>query len=446
MDDPYAGHTAAVEHVLSLARTQLGMDVAWVSAISAFEQVFLHVDVGSCRNAPRAGEAASLDGSYCARVLDGRMPAVVPDTRSAAETRDLPITEQLGIGSYVGVPIRSSEGVVHAMIGCASAAARPDLGERERGFLEVLASLLGELQTAPVLDLTCVRDRISRAVSGEGRSVVLQPIVEVFTGAGRGCEALSRFDAEPFYPSAFFAEAERVELRVELELAAASDALRLLVDAPGYLSVNLSPDAVLSDGFAPLVAGRDHSRIVLEITEHAAVADYTALRQALAPHREAGMRLAVDDAGAGYASFRHIIELQPDLIKIDISLVRDVDVDAVKQALILSLVHFARAIGADLVAEGVETQAEYDMVARLGVRLVQGHLLARPGERAPDGRYRRPTAEAMLGWPPARESVSALSARLRAGRAAALEQQERTEAVLRSSLGALTGGRRDELP
>jgi EAL domain-containing protein (putative c-di-GMP-specific phosphodiesterase class I) len=118
--------------------------------------------------------------------------------------------------------------------------------------------------------------------------------------------------------------------------------------------------------------------VVLEITEHEVVADYAAVRAALAPYRAAGLALAIDDAGAGYASFRHILSLEPDFIKIDISLVRGIDQDPVRAALVESLATFARTSAALIVAEGVETQAELDTLAGLGVTHGQGYLYGTP--------------------------------------------------------------------
>jgi EAL domain-containing protein (putative c-di-GMP-specific phosphodiesterase class I) len=140
----------------------------------------------------------------------------------------------------------------------------------------------------------------------------------------------------------------------------------------------------------------DVSRVIVEITEHAAVPDYAALHRALGPHRDAGLRLAVDDAGAGYASFRHILNLRPDLIKVDSSLVSRIDLDAAQQALVRSLLTFAENSGAVLLAEGVETQGELDELARIGVPLVQGFLLARPSPPPLPARYRRPSEWAGL--------------------------------------------------
>ena len=128
----------------------------------------------------------------------------------------------------------------------------------------------------------------------------------------------------------------------------------------------------------------------MEITEHTAVEDYEALSAALRPHRDAGLRLAVDDAGAGYASLLHILKLRPDFIKIDLSLVRDIHLDPARQALVTLLVSFARKVDAVLVAEGVEQQAELDMLVTLGVRQMQGYLLCAPCTNPPTTGFQPP--------------------------------------------------------
>lgn len=347
----------------------------------------------------RAG-CASATNCPSARVLDGRLPAVVPEARRDPRTRDLPVTAELGIGAYAGAAIRGASGGVVVMLCCTSVGARPDLDGRDQAVLELLAGALGELLDVPEEDVTALRARVSTVMAGHGRSIVLHPIVDVRTGRSPGAEALSRFTAAPVRPDLWFTDAERVGLRVPLELAAAQDALTTLhgPDAPGFLSINLSPDTLLSRELTDLLHGHDLTRVVLEVTEHAAVADDDALTAALRDHRAAGLRLAVDDAGAGFgfASLRHILRLQPDVIKLDISLVTGIDTDPVEQALASSLVSFAQATGARLVGEGVETQAEYDTLARLGVDLRPG-LPARPTRPASG---RRPTPAAVTAHVP----------------------------------------------
>jgi EAL domain-containing protein (putative c-di-GMP-specific phosphodiesterase class I) len=126
--------------------------------------------------------------------------------------------------------------------------------------------------------------------------------------------------------------------------------------------------------------GMPPERLVIEITEHAIVHDYRAIGNALAPIRKAGAQLAVDDAGAGYASFRHILHLHPEIIKLDMSLTRDVDTDTRRQALAAALTEFARRVGSRIVAEGVETAGELDMLRSIGPMFGQGYLFAKPQE------------------------------------------------------------------
>jgi EAL domain-containing protein (putative c-di-GMP-specific phosphodiesterase class I) len=117
---------------------------------------------------------------------------------------------------------------------------------------------------------------------------------------------------------------------------------------------------------------------VLEITEHAAIRCYPDVLTAMQPLRDKGLRIAVDDAGAGYSSFRHILTLSPDIIKLDMSIVRNIDSDRSRKALAAALMGFARATGSKVVAEGVETLSELSVLRELGVDKAQGHLLAKP--------------------------------------------------------------------
>jgi EAL domain-containing protein (putative c-di-GMP-specific phosphodiesterase class I) len=145
------------------------------------------------------------------------------------------------------------------------------------------------------------------------------------------------------------------------------------------IAVNISPKSAITPGFIRVVSTVEPERVIVELTEHARIDDYEELNAALFGLRERGVRLAVDDAGAGFASFRHIIRLGPDIIKLDVSLTRDVDVDPMRRALASSLIRFADEIGAEIIAEGVESRAEVDALRDLGVRYAQGYFFARPG-------------------------------------------------------------------
>ena len=225
-------------------------------------------------------------------------------------------------------------------------------------------------------------DRIRGVLKGDTLSTVFQPIVELSDGRIVGFEALSRFAAEPRRsPDVWFAEAAAVALLVDLEMAAVRAAFGHfdLLPPDAYLSVNLSPETVLSQQPVELLTGLPGERIVVEVTEHAPVDDYEILNAALAELRSRGCRLAIDDTGAGFASLRHILRLAPDIIKLDITLTRGLDSDPARRALATALISFANDIGATLVAEGVETQAEVEALCALGVGLGQGYFFARPG-------------------------------------------------------------------
>ncbi len=226
------------------------------------------------------------------------------------------------------------------------------------------------------------REQINRILTSPGvLEIVGQPICRLDNRDVVGFEALSRFHLDPDRtPDAWFAEAGEVGLQEDLEIAAVERALGKFADiAPAaYLAINVSPEIAVSQRFVDTLDAASASRIVLEITEHAPIADYQALKIDLEPIRARGIRLSVDDAGAGFASFRHVLELSPDFIKLDISLIRGVGSDPSHRALASGLTSFADDVGATIVAEGIETVDELHALADLGVRFGQGHYLGRP--------------------------------------------------------------------
>lgn len=226
------------------------------------------------------------------------------------------------------------------------------------------------------------RDRVRHAIDDKGAlDMALQPICALDGCVVVGAEALARFRGPPKRgPDRWFAEASEVGLRSELELTAVRAALRRLADLKAcmYLSINVSPATVCSAAFRRLFAKEASDRIVIEITEHAPVADYDRLNTNLASIRKLGVRLAIDDAGAGFASLRHILRLEPDFIKLDTALIAGIAEDTSQQALAAGLISFSDKIGATLVAEGIERPEEVAALRALGVRYGQGFYLGRP--------------------------------------------------------------------
>lgn len=213
------------------------------------------------------------------------------------------------------------------------------------------------------------------------RSVLLQPICCLETGRPVGHEALTRFGTRPVRsPDQWFRMAHSVGLGFELERAALRSALARADDLPDgtYLSVNGSPEVFAQQETHEMLVDASGDGVVLEITEHAPVSDYGQLATRLGVLRARGARLAVDDAGAGFASLRHILQLSPDFIKLDRSLVSGIANDPARQALAEGLISFGTRIGVDIVAEGIEEPEELQVLRERGVRFGQGYLLARP--------------------------------------------------------------------
>ncbi|MCZ9884592.1 sensor domain-containing phosphodiesterase [Arthrobacter sp. B2a2-09] len=234
-----------------------------------------------------------------------------------------------------------------------------------------------------------IKRRIEAMLAARSLLTAFQPVRFLESGSVIGAEALTRFPSFPgISPEAWFVESAAVGLDGELEILALETALAAAVRLPPTLSisVNLSPRVCLDARLPDILtdSGISFGRIVLEVTERHPVVDYGPLAAALAPLRRGGLRVAVDDAGAGFASMRHVLLLKPDVIKLDRDIIAGIDTDPGQRALGAAMVGFAKEIGAVLIAEGIETEAELTAVARLGMTAGQGYLLGRPSVRPED--------------------------------------------------------------
>jgi PAS domain S-box-containing protein len=229
--------------------------------------------------------------------------------------------------------------------------------------------------------LLAARQRIAGALTDATITTALQPIISASTGRLAGAEALARF-ADGRKPDRWFAEARETGQGLELDRLAFITALRTLAALPdgAYLSVNISPELLTDPHLRDLLTRGNLPlhRLVIEITEHVEIDHYDDIHAVLIPLRERGLRLAVDDTGAGYASFNHVLQLRPDIIKIDRSLISGVGNDPARRSLITALVLLALDFNATVTAECVETPDELNTLTTLGVDHIQGNLLARP--------------------------------------------------------------------
>jgi EAL domain-containing protein (putative c-di-GMP-specific phosphodiesterase class I) len=379
-----------VERLLASARARLGMDVAFVARISDGEHEIAATSGEVESFATRAGACSPLEQTYCSMVAATGAPLVVADAKEDPRTAEMPATHAADVGAYAGVPLQSSNGELYGTLCCISHAASAPLGERDLQYMRVIGDVLAEHLDAVESERQARRaavDRIEGVVGADdGLQTVFQPIVSLADGAVVGAEALSRFPEPPVRPpDEWFAEAARVGLGAALEAKAIERAVAAASQLPPsvYLSVNASPQLLASGDLIVAARRFGADRLVLEVTEHQAVEAYEELLVFVDRLRRIGVRLAVDDAGSGYASFRHILSLSPDVIKLDIGLVRGIHEDWGRRSLARAMVAFAAEVGASLVAEGIEVPEEEATLRSLGVGYGQGYLLGRPSASLP---------------------------------------------------------------
>jgi EAL domain-containing protein (putative c-di-GMP-specific phosphodiesterase class I) len=254
-------------------------------------------------------------------------------------------------------------------------------------------------RSRPLLGADPARAEIESLLSGRRRlRAVFQPVVALATGHVAGYEALSRFPTLPDRtPASVFAEARRCGLAPELESAAIRNALRAGARRPKgtWLALNVSPRAL---GSAEVVEALpdDLCDIVVEITEQELVTDDQAVETAIAQLRDRGARIAVDDAGSAYAGLAHIVRVQPEIIKLERTLVAGVRSRPDKAALIDCFVGFAQRTGGLVCAEGIESLDDLAVLADLDVSYGQGFALARPSP--PWSKVAPTVAAELLRW------------------------------------------------
>lgn len=309
--------------------------------------------------------------------------AVSPNTRVVALTAHDDTAHVLGmvISGASGYVIKDTDALELASI----------VRKVAQGHIEIPGNIVSEVlkQAAEILsrkereeiEHLKLRERVVEATRGEAVTSVFQPVVELETGRAVAYEALTRFDLEPLDPpDVWFERAAVVGLLEELEAVALDRALGYFAVLPDdvIVSINVSPAAITSERCRALLANAPLDRTILEITEHAPVEEYGILQESLTALRRSGMKLAIDDAGAGFASLKHILLVEPDIIKLDVGLTRDIHLDVRKKALAEALISFATSTDTTIVAEGIENEDEMAALQALGVRFGQGYHLGRP--------------------------------------------------------------------
>jgi EAL domain-containing protein (putative c-di-GMP-specific phosphodiesterase class I) len=370
-----------VAELLRTARTSLGMGIAF---LSRFEGSTQHLEVVESDLPQLFKDKSTQDRatSFCQNIIDGNLPDVIPDVRQFPVAMKLPAARVPRLRSYLSVPITLSDGSLYGTFCVAGFSPNKNLQKRDKALVAVLAeaaTLIIEPEFMASKKRAELMSMISPILQSGGPEIVLQPVVRLDSSEVVEYEALSRFpDSPDLTPDLVFEKAHEIGLGIELERAAVINAVKNLSAIEGRLAINISPMALADPETIAALSEFPLARLTLELSEHDPVDDYPALMATLAPLRAKGMRLAIDDVGAGFSTLRHILLTSPDVVKIDRSLVSGVAQDPILQSLVEALVKVATGIPAQIVAEGIETEADALMLRQLGVTHGQGWLYGKP--------------------------------------------------------------------
>lgn len=376
-----------VNDILETVRAHLDMDVAFISRqVGQTHRVFTHVSANG-ETELKPGTTNSNDNSLCWLVIQGRLPQRICDVSAYEAARDLPVTTQLGVGSHFSVPMKRRDGSVHGSLCCYSHQPRPEITERDMRLLRSAAAIISD-QIESRIEIE-EREKAANqeldALFEEGALTIYhQPIVEIAQRRLIGHECLLRRTNRPDEsPSALFETAQFAGRRFELEMHAAAHALATLeCIGPGqFISINVSPSTMVHDAFWSLIPHGLADRLVIELTENQTISDYGAVKRAIDRLRNKAW-IAIDDVGAGFSGLQHLVELHPDLLKMDRDLIVGVDEDPARRALATAMVQFASETGCALIAEGVETMKDLQALQNLGIIYAQGFALGRPSHPA----------------------------------------------------------------
>ncbi|MCR8924420.1 EAL domain-containing protein [Dasania sp. GY-MA-18] len=383
--DLFSSLEESLSKMLSIIRKHLDMDVAFFSEFVGGRRVFTAVDQSEDATVKiLAGDSDPLEDTYCEKIAFGKMSQIIHDASIHHITSNLAITDVLKIGSYIGVPIILTNGDTYGTLCCFKHSADGSLNQRDINFLIAFAEIYRDLYEDQIKDSSLmdeVSEKIRSVLELDLWSMHYQPIYDCRANSISGFESLARFNTEPYAPpNIWFSEAAQIGMGERLEIEAIKKALSNInkLNNNTYLSINISPEFILNGALVRALQNINLERVVLEVTEHSPIQHYQTFHQQLSPLRARGLGLAIDDAGAGYSSFQHVLELEADIIKLDISLIRNIHMEPKKYALAKALCAFAKATKCIIIAEGVEIVEELNVLNELGVDRIQGYLIGKP--------------------------------------------------------------------
>ncbi|MER5173679.1 sensor domain-containing phosphodiesterase [Thioclava kandeliae] len=370
--------------ILASLRDFYGMEVAFISRFTKDQRIIDEVisDHDAFRGISKES-SSRLDQSYCYRVANGQTPNLIKDARKEISVVDIPETRLLPIGAHISVPIRLSSGKIHGMLCAFQRSARDDLTARDLSMFELCAALIGRDIDSLLINNPADMlgtEEMQKLIEQNEFQTNLQPIIRLPQREVCGFEALTSFSDHPGTTEQVFSHAKHLDLISSLEERAAIQAAQFIPTLPHkcFLALNFSVSSIEDLDFTTIFSPEDRKKIVIEVTEHEKVDDYGKFLAAVGRMRKIGLRLAVDDVGAGFASLRHVMHLKPDIIKLDRSFCDAIDKRSGQRGLIKAILDYATNYGAELLAEGIETEMDLAAIQAIGVTMAQGYHIGRP--------------------------------------------------------------------
>lgn len=364
-------------------RAHLDMDVAFVSRqIGATHRIFTHVAARG--GAPLAsGDHNPNDNSLCWLVIQGKLPERVADTSHYEAAACLPITDTANVRSHFSVPLRRRNGAVHGSLCCFSYRPRPDIEECDMQMIRSVAAIISDQIEGHIEREERGEDaaeEIANLIIDDALTVIHQPIYDLTDWHLIGHECLMRHKDDPERsPHELLARARAAGSTLELELHVAGKAIATLDPAhpDRFIAINVSPETLASPALKRVIPEGIASQLVIELNAQDTAADPQAVRAAIETLKERAW-VAVSSKGAGFAGLQALVDLGPDIVKIDPDFLTGIATDTSRRALLKALVQFAAETGVTLIAQGVETRDDLQALRELGIRFAQGNILGKP--------------------------------------------------------------------
>jgi len=385
-----------IQQILNSIRHHMNMEVAFIARFVDDERLieFTAADETTADQIIKSHGSSPRNETYCQKIVGGEIPNIIPDTSKNSVTRSLPVTKNLNIGAYIGVPIFIDGSQLYGTLCCYNRSPNESLKDSHGDFLNMMADFIGQIfkkRLGSAVRENETREQVESVLAEQRVSIVYQEINSSNESGPRHFEALARFNTTPYFPpNVWLDKAELVGLSENVEsliIKQILNELSSLKERVGEccVSINATPPLIASGALVGLLVDASPQDLIVEVTEHSEIEDYTLFAEALTPLIQRGFKIAIDDVGAGFSSLRHILELNASIIKLDMSLISNIDQDKKKQSLVAALIAFGQMSAVQIIAEGVETEAEYSQLRQLGIEYFQGFYFSRPSALGSQG-------------------------------------------------------------